>query len=55
MARKPRKKIPKILVLSEMDSEEIIRIVNHLREMFPTSGQLKTYEMELSRREGGEE
>ena len=54
MTRKSRKKIPKILILWEMDTEEILRIANHLREKFPTSGQLIAYEKELSRRERGE-
>ncbi|QEG09057.1 hypothetical protein HWC29_gp129 [Aeromonas phage 4_4572] len=37
-----------------MDSEEIVKIVNHLREKFPTSGQLTRYEKELNRRANNE-
>lgn len=54
MARKPRKKLPKILILWEMETDEIIKIVTHLREKFPTSGQLVRYEKELTRRENNE-
>ncbi|UIW10572.1 hypothetical protein PQC38_gp096 [Aeromonas phage BUCT695] len=51
MARKPRKKkIPEIRKIWDLPQQEIEDVVAHLREKFPTSGLLKSYEKELTRR-----
>lgn len=55
MARRPRKKkIPPVLKIWEMKEEEIIKIVEHLREKYPDSAQLYRYMKELKRREDGD-
>ena len=52
MARKPRKKKVKgPLLIGDLPLEEIQKIVDHLMEKYPTSGQLPTYQEELTRRE----
>lgn len=51
MARKPRKKkVKAVLRIEDLPLEELQKIVDHLREKFPTSGQLITYNEELTRR-----
>ena len=51
MARKPRKKkVKAVLRIEDLPLEEIESIVSHLKEKFPTSGQLITYEGELNKR-----